>query len=96
MTCPECAGPRLPDHPAGLVISHLATCTLGAAEDATKAADHERTATMRRYTRLATAAEVTLLASLGMTLPEGTTTVERITTGGAVVRRTWPNLVVAP
>ncbi len=40
-TCPECGGPQLVPHPAGLVYRHdtLAGCTLQAAEDARLVAD---------------------------------------------------------
>ena len=40
VTCPECAGARIPGHPAGwLVFKHAVACSLLRAEDGTKVAD---------------------------------------------------------
>lgn len=92
MTCPECAGPRYVDHPAGpLVYRHVPNgCSLGAAQDATVAADAERTSDplSPSTTRPPTAAEATLLASLAMPVP-ATVEVARLTRSSAVVRREY-------
>ena len=68
------------------------------AEDATRAADHERTAGRHplvlvswTQTRPATPAERALLAHLGHVLPDELTTNYRLITDG-VVRRWWPQL----
>lgn len=71
-TCPECSGPRLERHPAGLVYRHQLTCALLAAEDATAAADATRArsggqgVTWQRsggFTRDSTATERLLVAT---------------------------------
>lgn len=95
--CPECHGSQLVGHPAGwLAWQHTTTCTLGHAEDTTRHADYQR-AQYTPTTRPATVTERTLLEALGHTPPaELTTTVERLTRDGAVIRRTWPQLATSP
>ncbi len=92
MTCPECGGARYVDHPAGpLVYRHVVSgCSLGAAVDATVAADAERLADplVTSTTRPPTAAEATLLASLAMPVP-ALLTVTRLTSSSAVVARDY-------
>lgn len=78
-TCPECSGPLLPGHPAGLVYRHatLSGCSLQDAEDARLVADKERAGP-----RPTTPTERILLAAAGITVPEdGTCLVEWITPG---------------
>jgi len=92
-TCPECAGSRLPDHPAGLlVISHKPTCSLGAAEDARKVADADAVALgYRSGLRDTTTTERVLLAAITGTDPGDVPDVVhmRSIAGGAVVERCW-------
>lgn len=40
--CPDCNGPEMYRHPAGLEFGHVDPCQVRDAEDATKAADRER------------------------------------------------------
>lgn len=62
--CPTCAGPRLLDHPAGMVMRHRITCPLLAAEDARKVADVDELAGgWWSIQRPATATERTLLGA---------------------------------
>ncbi len=57
--CPACAGPHL----YGYTWRHGQSCRLGAAEDATRAADHERLGGSRQLLeRDSTAAELDLAA----------------------------------
>lgn len=59
--CPECGGPWLRNY----VFRHTPNqCTILQREDATQAADAQRLASISRYTRPATAAEVLLLKHL--------------------------------
>lgn len=83
--CPECGGPQLVPHPAGLVYRHatLSGCSLQDAEDARLAADQGRYGP-----RPTTPTERILLAAAGITVPEDAQClVEWITDG--VRRRTW-------
>lgn len=90
-TCPECAGPRIEDHPAGLVFKHEQTCSILAAEDATQAADAERGYRhhFRPGVRRATDAERTLLAACGFELPADAKTYLDWLVEPAVRRRSW-------
>lgn len=99
MICPTCSGSQLAGHPAGwLAWQHTTVCDIGDAEDATRAADHERTYSRHTvrlpdgtFTRPTTDAERTLLNALGHTTPDTlATTVQRIT--HSVIARTWPTL----
>lgn len=97
MVCPECGGVRLPNHPAGpLVYSHVPTCSLGAAEDATKVADVDALGCVGdvALTRPTTATESVLMAAAAgvdvLDVPE-TVTVTSVV-GAAVVRREWDGL----
>ena len=91
--CPSCAGPRLAHHPAGPVWRHAVQCVLLRAEDATRAADHERLTSQPRqiggahpFTRPTTAAERTLMAAAGHPVPDGASTVVTVLTTGLVHR----------
>lgn len=79
MSCPECAGPQMSGHPAGiLAIRHSNACQLRDAEDATAANDAEQGERLRP----ATTAERTLLDGLGYAVPAETyTAVTPITAG---------------
>ena len=103
-TCPSCSAMNVLDHPAGvLVFSHDPACPIGNAEDSTRANDHELvTKSSYRgalpypaFTRVTTTAENELLVALGY-LPAPVTTVTRITAGGAVVNRSFGQLVQRP
>jgi len=87
--CPSCDGERMVRHPAGFVWLHAMRCPLLAAEDATKAADHERMQRRARtsWARPATATELALLAACGVTGIDPTTTVTQVTQ--SVLRRSW-------
>lgn len=92
MTCPECAGPQMPEHPAGaLTFDHERTlCSLGKAQDATQHADADRLADPYGPTsieREPTDAEQTLARHLGVADGLVTVVVTRITHGAAVRRR---------
>lgn len=83
--CPECAGERLPRHPAGLVFRHEMRCGLLAAEDARKVADSES----GYHERSITPTERLLLAACGgdpSAIPD--ITAVEVTSPG-VIRRTW-------
>ncbi len=87
-TCPECAGPQLPEHPKGhLVFDHdRATCSLGRAEDGTADADLRHAA---EWLGPVTDVEKTLLAAVGID-PAGIepwTNVTPVSPG--VIRRHW-------
>jgi len=80
-----------------LRIAHVLACPLLAAEDATRAADRDRLAPGFTFTRPATSSELTLLAALGWTEPDGQpptsttkTVVGHLTPG--VRLRAWPDL----
>jgi hypothetical protein len=94
VTCPECTGPYMgAAHPSSVIVfSHAPGCGLGRAMDATQAADAERTAgefgVPIAVTRVPTAAEVTLLAAVGVAAPTSVS-VQRATVGGAVVSRSY-------
>lgn len=98
--CPSCGQPVMVDDrpmPDPLRISHLMDCPVLAAEDATRAADHERLIPGFTYTRPATATELHLLTTLGWTgtdgqapTPETKTVVGHYTPG--VRMRAWPTL----
>lgn len=84
-TCPECGGPQLLGHPAGLVYRHdtLGGCTLQAAEDARLVADQGRNGP-----RPTTATEHVLLAAAGMQVADDALClVEWLSPG--IRRRTW-------
>jgi len=84
--CPQCTGPRIPNHPGGFVWDHTNTCPLRDAEDATAANDHELTSYGRR--RPTTTTERALLGACGITPPaDALTTVQRLT--GSILRRTF-------
>lgn len=84
--CPQCTGPRIPDHPGGFVWDHTNTCPLRDAEDATASNDHELTVYTRQ--RPTTTAERALLGACGITPPDDSiTTVQRVT--GSILRRTF-------
>lgn len=71
MSCPECAGPQMVAHPAGiLAIRHSNACQLRAAEDATAAND----AQLGDRIRPATPTERVLLGALGYLVPAETYT----------------------
>jgi hypothetical protein len=84
-TCPECGGPQLVPHPAGLVYRHdtLAGCSLQDAEDARLAADKERPGE-----RPTTPTERILLAAASISVPEDALCLVEWMTPG-VRRRTW-------
>ena len=64
--CPDCAGPELVGHPAGLMFAHTDPCAVRDAEDATQAADAERAGTYRvGFARPLTDAESLLLHVIG-------------------------------
>lgn len=90
-TCPECAGPQMPNHPAGLLaMKHSFTCSLRAAEDGRAVADHDAFVPTERP---ATATERILLAAVGAPTsvtadPDLLTSVDFVT--DSVIRRTWP------
>lgn len=92
MTCPECGGPRYVDHPAGVLVyrHEVNACSLGAAQDATQAADAERLADplSPSTTRPTSSAEAALLASQALPVP-ALVTVTRLTSSSAVVRREY-------
>lgn len=93
MNCPECAGPQMVDHPAGiLMIRHTNSCSLRASEDSRLVADYDRN--IGRFTRLATPTERTLLIAFGYVVPdepdELATNVQFLTPG--VRLREWPDL----
>lgn len=91
--CPQCTGPRIPDHPAGFVWDHTNTCPLRDAEDATACSDHELTSYSRR--RPTTTTERALLGACGITPPDdAVTTVQRLTL--SVLRRTWDGVDLDP
>lgn len=85
-TCPECGGPQLVPHPAGLVFRHdtLGGCTLQDAEDATQVADKERGG----GSRPTTPAERTLLAAAGITVADDAMCLVQWLSPG-IRRRTW-------
>lgn len=89
--CPSCGGPRLTRHPAGLVHQHRLECDLLAAEDSTRAADHDRARASWRFTRATTAAERVLLAAAGHELPAGAVTTVDVFVP-AVLRRSWAGI----
>jgi len=67
--CPLCGGPRLPDHPGGLVIRHRQRCRHGLAELARQAADADEARTrVGPWLRPATWTERNLLESVGVQL----------------------------
>ncbi len=90
-SCPECQGVFLLGDPAGaLTVQHVPNaCSLGAAQDATQAADHERLADPygpSEIDRPASAAEIILAPVLGLPAPT-VVTVRRVTASGAVTER---------
>jgi hypothetical protein len=93
-TCPECAGPQIPGHPAGLLaIRHTNACSLRDAEDARQVADSDELYIRGRFSRPATDTERILLAAVGAPTeitsdPDLTTAVRPITF--SVVGRSWP------
>ncbi len=102
--CPECAGPRMVGHPAGVLAwRHAIDCQLRRAEDARQVAvrdlfaeDRRHRVTRGRLTRPATEAEQTLLGACGIApLPAVMTTVRAVTGGGAVIRRSWAGVAEA-
>lgn len=85
-TCPGCAGPHLPTHPAGpLTFRHTMACPYLRPEDSRRLTDH-----FDRVDRPATPTERELLAHLGHRVPERLTT--RVDVVAGIVRRTWPQL----
>lgn len=89
--CPTCAGLFQLNHPAGaLTVAHVPNgCALGAAQDATQAADVERLSDPygpASLDRAPTPTEVTLAAVLGLPAPDAVT-IRRVTSTGAVTRR---------
>jgi hypothetical protein len=84
-TCPECGGPQLVPHPAGLVYRHdtLAGCTLQDAEDSRLAADKGRDGE-----RPTTATERVLRAAAGITVADDALCLVQWLSPG-VRRRTW-------
>jgi len=85
-TCPECGGPLMLDHPAGLVYRHhtMAGCSLQDAEDSRLVADKDR----GDGPRPTTPTERTLLAAAGITVADDALClVEWLSPG--VRRRTW-------
>lgn len=98
--CPSCGQPVMATDrpmPDPLRISHTMACPILAAEDATRAADHDRLIPGFTYTRPATTTELTLLAALGWTdatgqppTPHTKTVVGHYTPG--VRMRAWPTL----
>jgi hypothetical protein len=91
-TCPECAGPQLPDHPKGvLTFDHdRAVCSVGSAEDSTADADQRRAAGwFGSFARPITDAERTLLDAVGIdpATVKPQTNVTPIT--ASVLRRHW-------
>lgn len=92
--CPECGGPRIPDHPMHLVFDHHNDCGLRAAEDGRTVADRD-TAIGGPFTRPMTATERTLLQACGITLDVGA---ETAVTGlaGSLVRRDWTDAAGSP
>jgi hypothetical protein len=91
-TCPQCAGPQLPDHLKGLLVfdHDRAACPLGRAEDATAEANLRRAAGwLGPFARPITDAEKFLLAAVGID-PTGLapqTNVTPISPG--ILRRHW-------
>ena len=81
--CPECGGPLLRRHPAGMVYRHntLAGCSLQDAEDARLVADRGL-----HGWRPSTSTERTLLAAAGGTVASGKTVVDDST-----VLVEWPS-----
>ena len=71
ITCPECGGEQMANHPAGaLVFQHTSTCSLGIAEDSTQIADSDRARVLGpMFTRPATEAERTLLSAWPTPVP---------------------------
>lgn len=89
-SCPECAGPQLVGHPAGLVYRHdtRGGCSLQRKEDARVVADQSLA---WPYQRPATDTERVLLAAAGHVLPDDAVTQVTWLSAG-VRRRTWPAL----
>lgn len=89
--CPECGGRRMADDRPSLDrllrFDHRLDCSLGMAEDATLAADHERMRPGRTFHRPVTPAELTLPLHQGF--PASADTVVHIThyTPGVRLRR---------
>jgi hypothetical protein len=80
-----------------LRIAHTMSCPVGAAEDATRVADHGRLAHGLTFTRSATTTELTLLAALGWTALDGQTPTSATRTlvghfAPGVRLRAWPDL----
>lgn len=89
--CPECQGVFLIGHPAGaLTVQHVPNaCDLGATQDLTKAADHDRLSDRlgpESLDREPTPAELTLAAAAGLPAPD-LITIRRVTASGAVTER---------
>lgn len=87
--CPECSGPQMVGHPAGvLAFKHSNACTLRASEDATTVADDERARALGpQFVRQATTAERALLAAFPVPVPATLRVRVSYPTGGAAVRR---------
>ncbi len=90
-SCPECAGPQMTGHPAGpLAIRHTIGCGLLHAEDATRAADYDRSRClgMARFDRPITGTELLLITALGLPAPpDDVMSVCYLTTSAR--RRSW-------
>jgi hypothetical protein len=99
-TCPSCGQPTMTaDEPVldPLRIAHTMACPVGAAEDATRAADHERLLTGFTFTRPVTPTELALLTAFGFTddtgqLPTSDTRTEIGHHSQGVRLRAWPTL----
>lgn len=95
VTCPECHGQAMPDHPCGwLAIDHVPGCSVYEADDATRANDSARLQTQPRFLRDATATERTLLTARGHALPDEFDT--EVSGWPSIPTRTWPSLTDVP
>jgi hypothetical protein len=98
--CPSCGGPsRIADVSRfdPLRIAPVLGCDVLAAEDATRAADHQRMHPGRSFTRPATPTELALLTALGWTdatgqPPTSDTRTEVGHHSPGVRLRAWPDL----
>ena len=97
MTSPDAIGPQhsaaaAGEDPRGWLVFSWLPSDLQSAEDSRAVADAQyRKWHPRKFTRLATAAEVTLLQHLGHTVPDGLLTEVAYVTKGCR-HRSWPAL----